>query len=43
MFILSQILFVQDAVQLYRKTISVLTKHSHVLSFKNIKVLNFNE
>ena len=28
----------QEAVQLYRKTISVLTKHSHVLSFKNIKV-----
>lgn len=25
------------AVQLYRRTISVLTKHSHLLSFKNIK------
>lgn len=26
------------AVQIYRRTISVLTKHSHLLSFKNIKV-----
>jgi hypothetical protein len=26
-------------VQLYSKTIRVLTSHSHVLSFKNIKVL----
>jgi hypothetical protein len=26
------------AVQLYRRTISVLTKHSHLLSFNNIKV-----
>lgn len=26
------------AVQLYRRTITVLTKHSHLLSFKNIKV-----
>lgn len=28
----------KDAVQLYNKTISVLTRHSHVLSFKKIKV-----
>lgn len=28
----------KDAVQLYSKTITVLTAHSHVLSFKNIKV-----
>lgn len=28
----------KEAVQLYNKTISVLTRHSHVLSFKNIKV-----
>jgi hypothetical protein len=27
----------RDAVQLYNKTISVLTRHSHVLSFKKIK------
>lgn len=27
----------KDAVQLYRKSITVLTKHSHVLSFKKIK------
>ena len=27
----------KEAVQLYHKTISVLTRHSHVLSFKNIK------
>lgn len=27
-----------DAVKLYNKTISVLTRHSHVLSFKKIKV-----
>jgi hypothetical protein len=26
-----------DAVKLYNKTISVLTRHSHVLSFKKIK------
>lgn len=30
----------KDAVQLYNKTISVLTRHSHVLSFKKIKVLD---
>jgi len=30
----------KEAVELYHKTISVLTKHSHVLSFKNIKVLS---
>jgi len=29
------------AVQLYRRTITVLTKHSHLLSFKNIKVWFF--
>jgi len=28
----------KEAVQLYSKTIRVLTSHSHVLSFKNIKV-----
>lgn len=28
----------KEAVQLYNKTISVLTRHQHVLSFKNIKV-----
>ena len=28
----------REAVRLYHKTISVLTRHSHVLSFKNIKV-----
>ncbi len=28
----------REAVQLYNKTISVLTRHQHVLSFKNIKV-----
>lgn len=28
----------KEAVQLYNKTISVLTRHSHVLSFKKIKV-----
>lgn len=28
----------KDAVELYNKSISVLTRHSHVLSFKNIKV-----
>ena len=28
----------KEAVELYRKTISVLTRHSHVLSFKKIKV-----
>ena len=28
----------KEAVELYHKTISVLTKHSHLLSFKNIKV-----
>lgn len=28
----------KEAVQLYSKTIKVLTSHSHVLSFKNIKV-----
>lgn len=27
----------KEAVQLYNKSISVLTRHSHVLSFKNIK------
>lgn len=27
-----------EAVKLYNKTISVLTRHSHVLSFKKIKV-----
>eukprot|EP00981_Chlorochromonas_danica_P006792 scaffold1490_cov162-Ochromonas_danica.AAC.38 len=27
----------KDAVELYNKSISVLTRHSHVLSFKNIK------
>jgi hypothetical protein len=26
-----------DAVKLYNKTITVLTRHSHVLSFKKIK------
>ena len=26
------------AVELYRKTIKILTNHSHLLSFKNIKV-----
>jgi hypothetical protein len=31
--------FYKEAVQLYNKTVTVLTKHSHVLSFKNIKVL----
>ncbi len=29
-----------EAVKLYNKTISVLTRHSHVLSFKKIKVIN---
>ncbi len=28
----------KEAVELYNKTILVLTRHSHVLSFKNIKV-----
>lgn len=28
----------KEAVQLYNKTISVLTRHQHVLSFKKIKV-----
>ncbi|RYY88002.1 hypothetical protein EON63_03090 [archaeon] len=28
----------KEAVVLYNKTISVLTRHSHVLSFKKIKV-----
>jgi hypothetical protein len=28
----------REAVTLYNKTISVLTRHSHVLSFKKIKV-----
>lgn len=28
----------KEAVQLYNKTISVLTRHSHVLSFHKIKV-----
>jgi hypothetical protein len=28
----------KEAVQLYNKTISVLTRHSHVLSFQKIKV-----
>lgn len=28
----------REAVQLYNKTISVLTRHSHVLSFHKIKV-----
>jgi hypothetical protein len=27
----------KEAVQLYNKTITVLTRHQHVLSFKNIK------
>ena len=31
----------KEAVQLYSKTIRVLTSHSHVLSFKNIKVRPF--
>lgn len=29
----------KEAVQLYNKTISVLTRHSHVLSFHKIKVV----
>jgi len=31
----------KEAVQLYNKTISVLTRHQHVLSFKKIKVSVF--
>jgi len=32
----------KEAVQLYNKSILVLTRHSHVLSFKNIKVCRNN-